>query len=133
MAGIPIFHTIRQRSTTDCAVACLASFLGRSYEEILIAAALLSPKILYNGMQNEDMTGVAHQFGVLLRRKDAHIDLEEDSGILGVRVRGHKDDHAVVLTNGRIYDPATGNDWDAEMYLQNPPKACIVDLLELDD
>ena len=100
----------------------------------MIAAALLSPKILYNGMQNEDMTGVAHQFGVLLRRKVAHIDLEEDSGILGVRVRGrNKDEHAVVLTNGRIYDPATGNDWDAEMYLQNPPKACIVDLLELDD
>ena len=133
MAGIPIFHTVRQRSTSDCAVACLASFLGRSYEEILIAAALQTPEILHRGMVNTDLISTARQFGVLLRIKLPSIDLEEDSGILGVRVKGAKCEHAVVLSNGLIYDPSTGNVWDAEMYLQNPPKARIVDLLEQED
>lgn len=133
MAGIPIFHTVRQRSTSDCAVACLASFLGRSYEEVLIAAALLTPAILTRGMNNEDMIGTARQFGVVLSRKTPPIRIEEDSGILGVKIKGAHDEHAVVLSNELIYDPFTGNVWDAEMYLQNPPKARIVDLLEQED
>ena len=133
MAGIPIFHTVRQRSTSDCAVACLASFLGRSYEEVLIAAALLTPEILYRGMETEDMIATASQFSVQLVLKLPPIDVDEDSGILGIRVRGQKDEHAVVLSNGLIYDPATGNVWDAEIYLQHPPKARVVDLLEQGD
>ena len=114
-------------------MACLASFLGRSYEEVLIAAALLTPEILYRGMKNEDMVGTARQFGVVLRLKTSVISIEEDSGILGVKVKGVHDEHAVVLSNELIYDPSTGNVWDAEMYLQNPPKARIVDLLEQED
>jgi len=132
MASIPIFHTVRQRSTNDCAVAALASFLGRSYEEVLIAAALLTPEILYRGMENADMIGTARQFGICLLPKAPPIDIEEDSGILGVKVKGVKDEHALVLSNGLIYDPSTGNVWDAEIYLNNPPKARIVDLLELE-
>jgi hypothetical protein len=111
----------------------LASFLGRSYEEVLIAAALLCPEILHRGMNNVDMMGTARQFGVLCRIKHLPIDLEEDSGVLGVKIKGIRDEHAVVLSNGLIYDPSTGNVWDAEMYLQNPPKARIVDLLEQED
>jgi hypothetical protein len=87
----------------DCAIWCLSTFLSRPYEEVVAAAAAVDDRGGLNGMDDDQMIAVARHFGVRLRIK-ATPDLEEDTGILGVKFPRYRHEHAVVLWEGRIFD-----------------------------
>lgn len=89
--------------SNDCAVWCLATFLSRPYEEVVAAAARVDARAGLNGLDDEQMLAIARSFGVRLRVKQTP-DLEEDTGILGVRFPHYRHEHAVVLWEGRIFD-----------------------------
>lgn len=124
-----LFRIINQRGKHDCGVAALATLLGRTYEEILISAGRISPNVLKKGLYSSDLVRIAAEFNTSLSRKVQKIDLDEHSGILGLRYPT-KREHFVYLTNGLVFDPQDENVvWDAYLYVKKF-KIKVVDLLE---
>lgn len=102
----------------DCAVWCLATFLSIPYEEIVAAAAMVDREAGLDGLYFGQMIRIAANLGVTLRRRDA-INLEEDTGILGIVFRRDRLGHVVVLKRGQILDMrGVGiSIWDADAWL----------------
>lgn len=113
-----LFHQLHpQRTKRDCGVACLATLLGRSYEEVLLEAASVSPNVLRKGLYASDLSKIALRFGVELRRRTSS-DLEDRTGILEVSVK--KREHLVFLVNGLVFDPEEGMQlWEIDVYLRH--------------
>lgn len=86
----------------DCAIWCLATFLSQPYEEVVAAAATVDPEAGLDGLDSDQMIAIAARFGVTLIERQP--DLEEDTGILGIKFPRYKHEHAVVLWEGRIFD-----------------------------
>lgn len=127
MSDKPLFHVVLQRRDWDCAIASLASFMGQPYEEVLREAAKRFS--VEQGLFAKEMVHVADVFNVKLKRRVRKIDLEEHCGVLSVKFPNGMV-HAMLLTNGLIFDPqANGTVWDAETYIQ-VNKAKLIDLLE---
>ncbi len=103
----------KQRSSHDCGVAALASYLDMPYEHVFVAAAAKSKTFLNgDGLTIPDMIGMAKAFGKDLRRVHyKRVDLSKHVGILGVNweredweERGGSG-HWVLLRHGTIIDP----------------------------
>lgn len=117
----------RQQDVHDCGVAALASFMGRTYADVYVAAVAVSPAFgrRADGLRLMDLERVARAFGFQTKRVDyRRVDLEEDEGVLGVNWNRPKDHggavgHWVVLRRGLICEPdTTGSDVvEADVYL----------------
>ncbi len=92
---------------TDCVVASLASLLGLTYTQALIHCAKANPDVLTAGMNWPDTRKAARLAGVRTRiLQSGRFDLAESTGVLCVvrTKHGKKDEHAVLLWEGRIVD-----------------------------
>lgn len=106
-------HIVVQRTDSDCTIAVLAMLTGLSYEDVLIAAARLTP--CENGMYLTQVQKVAEELGVdLAAKKVGRYDPEASRGILHVSKR--KQYHVVILDRGRIIE-TDGSLWDYDVYL----------------
>lgn len=119
MAAKLFFQLHQQRGKRDCGVATLATLLGRTYEEVLIVAAMLSPNVLKKGLYATDLHRIADSLGSTLKRRVGSMDLEEKTGILEVKFKS-KREHFVFLVNGLVFDledPLQA--WDVSTYLKH--------------
>lgn len=124
-----LFRVTNMRGKHDCGVATLAMLLGRTYEEVLLVAGRISPNVLKKGLYSSDLVKIAGEFGSKLSRTTTPIDLEESTGILGLRFPTERE-HFTFLTNGLMFDPQDENVvWDAILYVKKH-KVVVVDLLE---
>ncbi len=113
MTHTPFLKVVMQRHSTDCSAACLAMLLGVSYEKALLA--LRQDRILTHGVMVRHVLQAAKRLGKPLkfRRK---FDLENDTGILGVRSDKWPTEHLVVLKDGFIVD-TDATVWEADVYI----------------
>lgn len=96
---LPPFTTIvPQRGHGDCGIAALATFLGRSYEDVFEATIGIAPSPHHRGLWMSQIMRVAATFGVTLRRR-RKFNIDEDTGIIGIRR-----DHVGVLREGIVID-----------------------------
>jgi hypothetical protein len=95
---------VTQRGKNDCAIACLATYLGRDYEEVLIAAGRVSRTVWSAGLSGPEHVKVARALGVTAKWTRS-FNLDEDTGILGVSYTDDDLAHDTVLIEGRIFDP----------------------------
>jgi hypothetical protein len=130
----PLFRMTGQKNAADCVVASLAMALGLPYEEVLVVASRLQPKVLKRGLYTIEAQLIADEFGRSLLKRKLKIDIDEDTGVLMIKMRCGRGftEHAVFLTNGLVFAPESdGEVWDAETYLKFN-KARVLHLLEED-
>lgn len=113
MAELPFLLVVPQRHESDCGVACLAMLLGASYEVVIMA---FRHNVMAHGCTIQQLLGAGRRLGKTLRwtRK---VNLETDTGILSVRIRGAKREHVVLLKEDLIID-TDSTVWDAETYIK---------------
>lgn len=111
---LPFVQLVPQRHKTDCGVATLATLLGKSYEEALLAVK--QPQVLTKGVQLRVVRNAARKLGtpLVLHRQ---IDIDNDTGILGVVSEGWDFEHLVVMLNGTIIDCEDSTIWDLDSYM----------------
>lgn len=103
-----------QRSTIDCAIACLTMLLGLPYADIAAKVRLRG-----RGLSGEQMRRAAKTLGRPLRWESRTTveDLTQPA-ILVFRDTTTRDYHAVIWVSGTVYDPATGDWWtDDDIFL----------------
>jgi hypothetical protein len=108
-------------------------YLGRTYEDVLDAAARLGPRFHRKGMYTPQILRTAAALGVPLRRKRV-FDTEVDQGIVVVVYDvAQEADHVVVLREGLLFDTDLSV-WDPSTY-KATKKARLTELLwrELDN
>lgn len=104
---------VPMRRDSDCGVAAFATLLGLPYEDAAEVITQTNGK-LGKGLYLTSLQRAAKALSKkLLQRK--RFDLDEAEGILWVD-GGSRMQHFVVLTEGRIYDPADNTLWDALDY-----------------
>jgi hypothetical protein len=108
----PFLRVEIQRHKSDCAVACLAMFLGLSYEEVLMA---FRHNVIASGATTRQILSAAARLGHRLKwtRK---VDLETDIGLLALDSRKWPQQHLVVLKEELIVD-SDATIWDQDVYL----------------
>jgi ABC-type bacteriocin/lantibiotic exporter with double-glycine peptidase domain len=109
---LPIIKAIYQRYGMDCGVACLAMICGVTYETALVAVARKQPDVCAAGVWSKHLVAGADHLGFTLRKRQ-RFDLDADTGILNVSSPAWRNDHLVVLWEGRIIDT------DAGFYMQD--------------
>lgn len=106
----PVVLAHPQRHVGDCGVVALAMYLGLPYEQVYRHC----PRAACEGLTTRQMQLVARKCGATLRERKG-LDLDEDTGILGVEFPTHG--HWVYLDRGRVID---GDEvWDADTYCAN--------------
>lgn len=108
---------VAQRKQFDCGIACLATYFHLPYEDAYaLAIAHIGVKVR-RGMCLYELRTLAKKIGrPMTTVHHKKVDLDEDSGILGVNwTKGGG--HWVVLRKGTIVDPAEAQTWEAEEYL----------------
>lgn len=104
-----------QRGVGDCGIACVATLLEQSYEDVYVKAAALEPVFRGKcGVHFPTLVALAKSCGCDLREKSAPAD--DDEGVLTVRwKRGSRHyrgslfrQHLVVYGHGIVVDPADG-------------------------
>lgn len=120
----PIVRFVHQTTEShlgDCSIASLAMLLGIAYAEALVLIAPVCRTVLREGANWAELKRAArrHRPRVkLIEQRGFSIEDEsEDSGILGVESKETGKQHAVYFKRGLIFDGATGNVWDADVYL----------------
>jgi hypothetical protein len=127
MSDQPILRFVHQTESVngDCTVASLAMALGISYSQALVLIARVQPDVLKKGAHWSELKRAAKlhrpQGGaavVLRERRKFSLDEDsDDAGILGVEWSDGKQ-HAVYLKRGLVFDGASGNVWDVDVYLK---------------
>lgn len=120
----PVFIELAiQRESGDCTVACLLMLIGKSYQEVIVAAPPRAHKV---GMTCRAMIETAKKLGVTLRMRRG-FDIHEDTGILTLNPVPLKnpggitrDEHVVLLLKGMVYDAYNGRMWfGADTFLRH--------------
>lgn len=93
-----------KQGRNDCAIACLASYLGRHPAEVLIEASKVSKTFWTAGLSGIEHVRVARRLGFKTKWVKK-FDLEDDIGVLFVTFHDNTMQHDVVLIEGRIFDP----------------------------
>jgi ABC-type bacteriocin/lantibiotic exporter with double-glycine peptidase domain len=120
-----VLHVVLQSERHgDCAIATLASYLGRTYEEVLFAAARVSRgDVLERGLHTTEMVRIAKRLGTKLRELQwERVDVDEATGILTVNARIHDQTyalHTVLFRHGDIIDCRDGTVWDSDIYMKH--------------
>jgi hypothetical protein len=103
----PILKFEPQRASGDCGISCLATLSGKSYEDILVAAATekragRSPH--ESGLYMTSIVNIAKRVGYPLRKK-RNCNLLTDKGILAINYSNVlRLPHVVVLMCGMLFD-----------------------------
>lgn len=121
MSSLPFVNMILQRGKADCGIAALAMYLGKDYEEVLIAASKSSRRNpLSSGMYSDHLIATAKRFKTTLVLHRSW-DLESTCGLLTVeKVEPGPDDfaqHLVLLKFGLIFD-TDGTIWSPDDYFE---------------
>jgi hypothetical protein len=109
----PILRFELQRAAGDCAIACLATISGKSYEDILVAAAKekkvgCAPH--ETGLYMTAVVSIAKRIGYPLKKK-RKCDFQKDKGILSVEFgNGLRLPHVIVLLAGLLFE-TDGSVW----------------------
>lgn len=111
----PFIKMIPQRHKTDCGVSTLAMICEVSYEEALLA--INKKGVIKDGVALRIVRNAARKLGRRLILKRA-IDLDNDTGILGVRSPNWDFDHLVILKDGMIIDGQDQTVWDYDSYFE---------------
>jgi hypothetical protein len=102
----------------DCVVSALSAYLGRPYEEVVAAAGKVYPYFWRTGLENKHAVRVARRLG---RRVQfvRDFDIDEDSGVLTLGYNVGRNEHAVLLLEGRILELEDKpiNSWEPSAYL----------------
>lgn len=115
-SSLPVVRMVAQRGQGDCAIACLAMYLGKSYEDVLAAAVSKSKntRVHHTGMYIRQIRATAGALGVKVRATKK-VDLDSGCGILHFT---HRDGaHVVLLKAGLIFDPDGATVWDPDLYI----------------
>jgi len=98
----PLISMCPQRHLADCGVACLAMFLGVTYEDALLSFALDNKDVIRTGVWFPDLQRAAANLGatMVVKRRP---DLDLDEGILKIEFKT-ADTHVVVLREGVLFD-----------------------------
>ena len=111
----PVITIVVQRAEADCGIVVLAMYLGRTYEDVLVAAAQLDTKIHKRGMWVRQIEATALALGVKLRRRHQW-DIDTSEGILSLNsTTMRREAHVVVLKNGLIFD-TDGSVWEPDVF-----------------
>lgn len=122
---------VESRRDFDCGIAALATLLAVEYEDVYVAAAQIS-KRLVDGMTLKEIQRVAKKFGMILR-KTWKVDEEFDVGILSVHLKREKNEpHVVVLMHGVVIDPTLKRIFFNLEYYKNLKKVSVGMFLKLD-
>ena len=119
-----VINPVMQKNASDCAIASLAMLLGRSYEEVSKKALELFDKPHQKGLTTREIQRLARAVrGQSLQSiKIKNANLDEETGMLFVK-RG-TEEHACVLFEGVIFDPADGLIWNVPTYFASSTKKC---------
>ena len=110
---------VTQRRTFDCGIAALAMTSHVPYEDVYVAAVSVAKRGITSGLNVKQLQQVAVKLGRKLKRVDyRRVDLEEDSGVLGLNYPKTDIGHWVVLWRGTLIDPSDLSVWDAEDYMK---------------
>lgn len=105
-----VFDLIIQKSDDDCAIACLAMYLGLPYITIREQARRLK-----SGLTTRQVLNLSKRLGHPLKLQPTYST--EDVGMLDIE-REH-DGHLVLYVQGVVYTPASGQLWaEAETFIQ---------------
>lgn len=118
--SLPFVELVIQHSAGDCGLATLAMYLGKPYEDVLLAAvSKKAPNPHIGGMMTRQIVRAAKRLGTrfILRRS---WDIENDCGLLTVEKLERKPDefaqHLVLLKWGLIFD-TDGTVWEPDLYM----------------
>lgn len=102
----------------DCVIASMSAYLGKPYEQVVGAAAQVYPNFWKIGLENKHTLAVARKLGTPLKIVRDY-DIDEDSGLLTITYHAGKNEHMVLLLEGRIYEleDAPVTRWEADAYL----------------
>ncbi len=102
----------------DCYVSAIAAYFGRPYEEVVAAAGKVYPFFWRTGLENEHVVKVVRKIGKR-GRWVRDFDIDEDSGVLSINYHVGREEHVVLLLEGRIVEledkPITS--WEPSAYL----------------
>jgi len=102
----------------DCAIWCLSTLLGISYEKIINASAHFDRNGGLSGLTIPKMMQISESLGFRLRRSES-VNLESDTGILVHTISRRAVWHVAVLKRGQLLD-MFGDGltiWDADVYI----------------
>lgn len=122
---VSVLRLVMQREGhADCALAALASYLGVTYEDVLLAAGRVTKNnVLKAGLHGTEIVRVAGRLGVKLRSTAwDRVDQDEDTGILIVlaRINGQAyEEHCVIFHKGSIIDLRDGTLWASDVYCRH--------------
>ena len=131
MAHQPVcIEPIIQKDVSDCAIACLAMVLGVPYVLASTIAQEVTKKPHKKGLGTRQMMSIARKLGRSMACvKAADVDLDEDTGILFVGFTPSGNEHATVLFQGVLVNPADGLLYDPATYL-NTNKGRVLGMLK---
>lgn len=110
MAGAPITKIVSMRESKDCAIASMAMYAGRTYEDVLREVVLADPKHHgRDGLNDHQIRRVMRALGVPVTHR-SKVDYDEDFGLLRLH------DHMTLLRNGLIVENDTL--WDVDDWRQ---------------
>lgn len=118
MPAPTVIEPIVQKSISDCAIAALAMLLCRPYHDVSARAIRMTRKPHHRGLGTRQFMALARQCGAQLVRARGAVDLEDETGLLCVAFPD-KTEHALVLFNGVIYNPADGLLYVPDVYVSS--------------
>lgn len=98
---------IQQKFGSDCAVACLAMFLGVPYDRV--ALHVTGWELVEHGLTGPRVDFLAGLFGVEIRYRAPEIIDWERPAVLSVPSLNNGGAHAVFWDGVRFWDPQEGN------------------------
>lgn len=117
-AAPTVVQIVPKYGLKDCVLSAMSAYLGKPYEEVVAAAGKVYPNFARVGIENKDAIRIARRLKVPVRwARD--FDIDDDSGVLGITYHVGRNEHAVLLLEGRIYEledkPITS--WEPAAYL----------------
>ncbi len=121
MAAPAILRIVLQRDGHgDCAISALASLLGKSYEQVLVAAARSTKGDVLKGLNDDEFEATAKCLKAPVRKVAwEKVDEDEAVGLVEMqgRFNGEKyEHHLALLVEGRVVDLRDGTWRSTEAY-----------------
>jgi len=110
-----ILEPIVQKNIGDCALASLAMLLGLPYQDVSAEALRMTRKPHTTGLGTKQINALAKRLKAKLE-KVPHPDLEVETGIIYLSYPSG-DEHAAVLFEGILINPADGLIYSLDVYL----------------
>lgn len=118
MKALPLLKLELQRGS-DCGLACIASLIGRSYEDVLAEASRHKRTGEYphcSGLYLNEIQRIAKRLGCILKQK-RKCNFDVDEGILSIAWnKGRFTNHVVILVQKLIFDLSDMTVWEPHEY-----------------